>query len=96
MREASTLPIERSISNVVSNPNLFNVSPPVEVQVGAGCSGQARHASLGPMGPSLYTFKGAVYDRGADADVRVMSGAQINLMMPANRAATWSEPCTPG
>ena len=34
-----------------------------------------------PMGPSLYTFKGAVYDRVADADVRVRSDAQITSMM---------------
>ena len=33
------------------------------------------------MGPSLYTFKGAVYDRVADADVRVKSDVQITSMM---------------
>ncbi len=32
------------------------------------------------MGPSLYTFKGVVYDRVADADVRVKSGVTYNFL----------------
>lgn len=43
-----------------------------------------------PMGPSLYTFKGAVYDRVADADVRVKSDAQIASMM-ARKQSYYSE-----
>lgn len=38
------------------------------------------------MGPSLYTFKGAVYDRVADADVRVKSDAQVTSMMARKRS----------
>lgn len=43
-----------------------------------------------PMGPSLYTFKGAVYDRVADADVRVKSDVQITSMM-ARKQSYYSE-----
>lgn len=42
------------------------------------------------MGPSLYTFKGAVYDRVADVDVRVKSDAQITSMM-ARKQSYYSE-----
>lgn len=42
------------------------------------------------MGPSLYTFKGAVYDRVADADVRVKSDVQITSMM-ARKQIYYSE-----
>lgn len=43
-----------------------------------------------PMGPSLYTFKGVVYDRVADADVRVKNDAQITSMM-ARKQSYYSE-----
>ena len=42
------------------------------------------------MGPSLYTFKGVVYDRVADADVRVKGDAQITSMM-ARKQSYYSE-----
>lgn len=43
-----------------------------------------------PTGPSFYTFKGAVYDRVADADMRVKSDAQITSMM-ARKEGYYSE-----
>ena len=36
---------------------------------------------MGPMGPSLYSFKGAVYDRAADVDVKVKADAQRAAMI---------------
>lgn len=47
------------------------------------------------MGPSLYTFKGPVYGRVADADVRVKSdaqnylddGSQVELLLGTNRVS---------
>lgn len=74
--EASALNIERNISNVTSNPNLFNVSPLVEFERLRDVDGKLVIRVWVPMGPSLYTFKGAVYDRVADADVRVRSDAR--------------------
>lgn len=88
--EASALPIERSISNVVSNPNLFNVSPLVEFERLRDSEGRLVIRVWVPMGPSLYTFKGAVYDRVADADVRVKTDAQITSMM-ARKQGYYSE-----
>ncbi|WP_239463090.1 hypothetical protein [Collinsella intestinalis] len=42
------------------------------------------------MGPSLYTFKRVVYNRVADADVRVKSDIQIISMM-ARKQSYYSE-----
>lgn len=88
--EASALNIERNISNVTSNPNLFNVSPLVEFERLRDVDGKLVIRVWVPMGPSLYTFKGAVYDRVADADVRVRSDAQITSMM-ARKQSYYSE-----
>lgn len=84
--EASALNIERNISNVTSNPNLFNVSPLVEFERLRDSEGRLVIRVWVPMGPSLYTFKGAVYDRVADADVRVKSDAQVTSMMARKRS----------
>lgn len=88
--EASALSIERNISNVISNPNLFNVSPLVEFERLHDTEGRLVIRVWVPMGPSLYTFKGVVYDRVADADVRVRSDAQITSMM-ARKQGYYSE-----
>ena len=88
--EVSALSIERNISNVISNPNLFNVSPLVEFERLRDADGRLVIRVWVPMGPSLYTFKGAVYDRVADADVRVKSDAQIASMM-ARKQGYYSE-----
>lgn len=84
--EASALNIERNISNVTSNPNLFNVSPLVEFERLRDSEDRLVIRVWVPMGPSLYTFKGAVYDRVADADVRVKSDAQVTSMMARKRS----------
>lgn len=88
--EASALNIERNISNVTSNPNLFNVSPLVEFERLHDTEGRLVIRVWVPMGPSLYAFKGAVFDRVADADVRVRSDVQITSMM-ARKQSYYSE-----
>lgn len=88
--EASALNIERNISNVTSNPNLFNVSPLVEFERLHDTEGRLVIRVWVPMGPSLYMFKGVVYDRVADADVRVKSDVQITSMM-ARKQSYYSE-----
>lgn len=87
---ASALSIERNISNVTSNPSLFNVSPLVEFERLYDADGRLVIRVWVPMGPSLYTFKGVVYDRVADADVRVKSDTQITSMM-ARKQSYYSE-----
>ena len=79
--ETSALAIERNISNVTSNPSLFNVSPLVEFERLQDSEGRLVIRVWVPMGPSLYTFKGMIYDRVADTDVRVRSDVQIAALM---------------
>lgn len=78
--EVSAPSIERNISNIISNPNLFNVSPLVDFERLRDVDGKLVIRVWVPMGPSLYTFKGVVYDRVADADVRVKSGVTYNFL----------------
>lgn len=75
--EASALNIERNISNVTSNPNLFNVSPLIEFERLHDSEGRLviRHTGLGSHGTVPLHVQGAVYNRVADADVRVRSDA---------------------
>ena len=73
-----------------SSPNLFNVSPLVEFERLHDSEGGLVIRVLAPMGPSLYMFKGAVYDRVTDADVRVKSDVQITSMM-ARKQGCYSE-----
>ena len=88
--ETSAISIERNISSVISNPNLFNVSPLVEFERLHDADDRLVIRVWVPMGPSLYTFKGAVYDRVADTDVRVKSDAQSTSMM-ARKQSYYSE-----
>lgn len=88
--ESSALSVERNISNVTSNPKLFNVSPLVEFERLHDPEGKLVIRVWVPMGPSLYTFKGVVYDRVADTDVRARSDAQITSMM-ARKQSYYSE-----
>lgn len=88
--ETAALSIERNISNVTNDPNLFNVSPLIEFERLHDFEGKLVIRVWVPMGPFLYTFKGAVYDRVADADVRVRNDVQITSMM-ARKQGFYSE-----
>ena len=73
--------IERNIVNVVNNPDLFNVPPAIEFErITFGGGGLIVLRIWVPMGPMVFRFRGTVYDRAADADIRVKSDAQINAL----------------
>lgn len=78
--KARALDVERSIANALNNPSLFSPAPAVELErVNVG-EGDVVIKMWVPMGPSVYRFKGAVYDRLADADVRVTGDALVTAM----------------
>ena len=77
--EKSVVGIERNIVNVTSNPTLFNTSPGLEI-THATVQGRCVIDVWVPMGPSVYRFKGVVYDRVADVDVRLKGDDQISAM----------------
>ena len=71
--------IERNIANVTCNPNAFSPSPAVETEhIDVG--GRVVVRVWVPAGPSVYRYRNVVYDRRADADVRVRDDAQVSLM----------------
>lgn len=73
------LDVERNIVNVISDPNQFNVSPSLEFEH-ADIDGKHVLDVWVPMGPSVYRYKGVVYDRMADVDVKVRSDDQISAL----------------
>lgn len=73
--ESSVVPIERNLVNVTCNPDIFNYAPALECERFSLENGRTVIRVWVPMGPSLYSFKGVVYDRRADADVRITGEA---------------------
>lgn len=73
------LDVERNIVNVISDPNQFNISPSLEFEH-VDIDGKCILDVWVPMGPSVYRYKGIVYDRMADVDVKVKSDDQISAL----------------
>lgn len=77
--EGAASDIQRNIANVARNPKLFD--PAVVLETEAISSADATVIRVWvPMSPDVHRFKGVVYDRIADADVRVAASAQISSM----------------
>lgn len=76
--------IERNLINTLNNPTLFTPAPTVDIErVDLGIDQGAGRKVLKlwvPMGPSVYHFKGVVYDRQADVDIRLTSDARISAL----------------
>lgn len=74
--EGRALAIGRIVANAANNPKLFDPIPAVEVEnIPYGDETVVR--VWVPLGESVYRYKGVVYDRVADADVRIASSEQI-------------------
>lgn len=73
--------IERNIVNVANDPSMFNVAPALEFERLEGDGGKTVIRVWVPMGPALYSFKGTIYDRAADVDVKVKTEAQHAAMI---------------
>jgi len=71
-----SLELQRNIANVVRNPNVFKPSPIVGFDV-VEMDGRAVLRVWVPEGPELCRYKGVIYDRVADADVKVETTSQI-------------------
>ncbi len=75
---ALVMQLERNLVNVTSNPRLFSPSPTVEIErIDVGRDRAVIRVWV-PMGPETYRFKGEVFDRVADVDVRLTSDIQIS------------------
>ncbi|RNL39784.1 helix-turn-helix domain-containing protein [Paraeggerthella hongkongensis] len=71
--------IQRNIANVVRNPKLFDPAVMLETEL-VSVNGKTVIRIWVPMSPDVHRYKGVVYDRIADADVRVSVGSQISAI----------------
>lgn len=77
--EGAASDIQRNIANVARNPKLFD--PAVMIETEAIQTADVTVIRIWvPMSPDVHRFKGVVYDRIADADVRVSASAQISAL----------------
>ena len=71
--------IQRNIANVVRNLKLFDPAVMLETEAIAASNRTVIRIWV-PMSPDVHRYKGVVYDRIADADVKVSSSSQISAM----------------
>ncbi len=76
---ASATSIERNIINITGNPKMFNAAPALELER-IDLDERLVLRVWVPMGPNVYRFKGTVYDRVSDVDVRVHGDAQLHAL----------------
>lgn len=88
--EQFALPIERNLVNVTCNPRLFNVAPVIECERIPCGEGRVVIRVWVPMGPSVYSYKGVVYDRRGDADVR-LTGEADRAAMAVRKQSYYTE-----
>lgn len=84
VNENSVISIERNIVNVTSNPAVFSTAPGLEI-MHATVQGKCVIDVWVPMGPSVYRYKGIVYDRVADVDVRLKAMSKSPPCIYASR-----------
>ncbi len=70
---------QRMVVNAVSNPKLFPIPPVIETE-SIEIDGLWVIRVWVPVGPAVYSFKGVMYDRIADADVKVTGVEQITML----------------
>ena len=71
--------VQRMVVNAVSNPKLFSIPPVIETEA-IEVDGAWVVRIWVPAGPGVYSFKGTMYDRIADADVKVSGVEQITML----------------
>ena len=77
--EGAATDIQRNIANVARNPKLFEPAVMLETEVIQTADAVVIRIWV-PMSPDVHRFKGIVYDRIADADVRLTASAQISAL----------------
>lgn len=73
------LAIQRNIASVVRNPKLFSPAVSVETEK-CVINGRIIIRVWVPLSPDVHSFKGTVFDRVADADVRIQPGSQTTAL----------------
>jgi len=76
---ARALEIERNISNIIGNPDVFKPMPVVDFEE-IDAEERVVVRVWVPESPDVHSYKGRVYDRRADADVEVRGTARITAL----------------
>ena len=79
VKDGATLAVKRNIVNVVNNPTMFGSAPTIEFE-DIAYQGRTIVRIWVPAIQDVYRFKGDVFDRIADADVKLRSDAQISAL----------------
>lgn len=79
VQKDAALDIKRNVAKVLNNPQTFRPAPLVEME-DVDYDDRVVIRVWVPMGPAVYSFKGVVYDRLADADVKITGVDQISLL----------------
>lgn len=77
--ENSVLSIKRNIASMVNNPKMFDSAPVVEFE-DIVYRGKTVIRIWVPAIQGVYRFKGEIFDRVADSDIRLRSDAQITSL----------------
>ena len=89
VKEGAVLAVKRNIVNVVNNPAMFGSAPTIEFE-DIVYQGRTVVRIWVPAIQGVYRFKGDVFDRIADADVKLRSDAQIS---GSSNVLVGSTPC---
>ena len=77
--EGSSLDIQRNIVNRVNDPKAFNAPPALDIEP-VRHEGRTVIRVWVPLDAVVHRYKGIVYDRIADSDVKVETDAQLSAM----------------
>lgn len=84
-----SLEVQRQVANAVNNPKLFNVPPALELEE-LHVEGRVVVRVWVPASPAVHRYKGVVYDRIADADIRLTTDSQLSAIY-ARKQGHYSE-----
>lgn len=79
INERRILEIRRNIVNSVNNPKLFNVAPALEMETILYHEATVLRIWV-PVSSIVHKFKGVVYDRSEDSDIRVETDTQLSAL----------------
>ena len=79
VNKQDSLSIRRNMINVANNPSLFSSAPALQFEP-IDCGEREVIRVWVPFGPEVYRFKGIVYDRVDDVDVRLVADMQISSL----------------
>lgn len=79
VNEKSALGIEQNLVKKLNDPSCFKPSPFVEIER-VRFEGALVIRVWVPAGPAVYSWKGVIYDRVSDSDIKVRGDDQIALM----------------